>query len=149
MRTHAHVFVLVLPACVSAELILKSPVIGQCNSAKLKGCDEMADGVIAYVDGKKDEGRKLLIRAAGKNAPKEVHAFAASLRSASKMPGLESYADTLSDGDRQRTAIARHTHARADERPRVRLRGCRTQGLASSGRRWNLSRRPNSCHSYS
>jgi len=83
--------------CGSAELVLKAPVVDRCSSAKLKGCEEMADGVIAYVDGKKDDGRKQIVRGAAKNAPKEVAAFATSLRTAAKMPGIDSYADTLKE----------------------------------------------------
>jgi hypothetical protein len=57
----------------------------------LKGCPELVDGVLDYVEGNKTEGRGKLKKAAAENAPDKVQEFAARLQPLLKLPGVESY----------------------------------------------------------
>lgn len=84
-----------ISGCGGASIILKPPIVDRCSSAGLKGCEQITDGVIQWVEGHKDEGRDLIERGAAKNAPKEVRTFSTGLRLVANMPGMESYAQDL------------------------------------------------------
>ncbi len=80
-----------LAGCSGASLLLKGPVMAACEKASLQGCSDMADGVIAYVDGNKVEGKKKLISAAGDNSPDDIRKFAKQLRMLEDIPGAQKY----------------------------------------------------------
>ncbi|MEO8801430.1 MAG: hypothetical protein ABI551_26305 [Polyangiaceae bacterium] len=87
---------IVLVGCGGTAL-LHGPVVDRCESAGLKGCDEIADGVIAVADGKKEEGLAKIERGAGNNAPQDVREFADKLNAVSELPGLGSFKPTLKE----------------------------------------------------
>ncbi|MFT3767581.1 MAG: hypothetical protein QM820_19170 [Minicystis sp.] len=90
MRLVRSLFVLlpIVVGCGSAQLVLKSPVESKCNSAGLKGCPELTEGVLLYVEGKKDEGKEKITAGAAQNAPAKVKQFAQGLRELKKVPGV-------------------------------------------------------------
>jgi hypothetical protein len=91
-----HSLILVLPllvGCGGAHLILKPPVQEQCDKAKLKGCDEMTEGVLVYVEGDKPKGKDHIMRGAAQNAPDKVRQFAKAIKELplDKIPGAQKY----------------------------------------------------------
>jgi hypothetical protein len=95
MRPLRTLFVLlpILCGCGSAQLVLKSPVEDQCGKAGLKGCPELTDGVLFYVDGDKVKGKDHLLKGAAQNAPAKVRQFAKALKQLplDKIPGGNKY----------------------------------------------------------
>lgn len=86
--------ILMLPllwACGGASVVLKSPVESKCTSAGLKGCPEMTDGVLLFVEGKKEEGKVKLMEAAGANTPAKVKKFVKLIKQLNAVPGTGPY----------------------------------------------------------
>ncbi len=77
--------------CSGASLLLKSPVQKACEEAGLQGCPDVADGVLLYIDGNKEEGKKKLVSGAADNSPEDVQKFAAALRQLENIPGVSAY----------------------------------------------------------
>ncbi len=70
------------------SLVLKPPLSDACSSTGLKGCPELTDGIILYVEGKEKKAQRKLIKAAGKNSPAELQAFLELLKGLGDLPGL-------------------------------------------------------------
>jgi hypothetical protein len=75
--------------CGSA--MLKPPISEGCKSSGLKGCDDITDGVIAFVDGDQQKGTVAIAKGAAANAPGELQAFITVLRNLEKIPGTSSF----------------------------------------------------------
>lgn len=86
MRFASFVFV-VLAGC-GGSFILKQPVVNQCETQGLDGCDEITEGVLAYVDGDTAKGREKLLAGAAKNSPEKIQQFAAGLNALREIPGV-------------------------------------------------------------
>lgn len=84
-----------LCACGGASVIFKSPVDSKCNSTGLKGCPELTEGVLLYVDGNEEEGKVKLEHGAAANAPAKLKKFAKQIKALKKIPGAEKYTKTL------------------------------------------------------
>lgn len=80
-----------LAGCSGAELVLKIPVSAGCKEIPLKECDELTDGLILYVEGKKEEGKPHVAKAVSANSPTELRRFAAFLQSIRGVAGAEEY----------------------------------------------------------
>lgn len=91
----AHSFIFVLPVLVACgggvSMVLKSPVESKCGSAGLKGCPELTEGVLLYVEGKEPEGKDKLIKGAAENAPGKVKEFAKQLKLLKDVPGVSAH----------------------------------------------------------
>lgn len=87
---------LALSGC-GGTMLLKSPVAEQCRSAGLKSCEDLSEGVAAYVGGDKDAGKRRISSAAGGNDPAQITAFAAKLRTVAALPGLSGFAPELAE----------------------------------------------------
>jgi hypothetical protein len=86
-------FALQLEGCGGAmQIVLKPPVTEKCESTGLKGCEELTDGVLLYVEGKKDEARVKIRAGVGANTPGDVKTFARGLKLVISLPGISSYA---------------------------------------------------------
>jgi hypothetical protein len=59
---------LVLVGCGAATALIKAPVEQQCAGYGLKGCPDLVDGVLLYVDGDKI-GAKVDARPSSTSAP--------------------------------------------------------------------------------
>lgn len=66
--------------CGAATLVVKEPVSNQCSSAGLKGCPELTDAVLKYVDGDKTGSEEKLRAVAKLNSPEQVKRFAEAIR---------------------------------------------------------------------
>lgn len=68
-------------ACgAAAQLALKQPIVDQCASQGLKGCDELTDGVLAFTEGDKAKAEAKLRAAAAANEPEQLKTFATALK---------------------------------------------------------------------
>jgi len=77
--------------CGSAGLFLKSPVEDQCKSTGLHGCPELTEGTLAFVDGDRTKGAKMLAKGAALNSPKELKQFAEAISALGSLPGVSQY----------------------------------------------------------
>jgi hypothetical protein len=89
------VLTLLVGCNASVQLMLKQPIHQQCTSAGLHGCEELTDGVLLYVEGEHDEGRKKIHLGAAKNEPEQIHAFAEKIRDLKSIPGADEYVGPL------------------------------------------------------
>jgi hypothetical protein len=81
----------------SAQLVLRGPLSDRCVETGLKGCSEMVDGVVAYVDGDKTDAEEKLKRTSARNAPDKLQEFAATLQPLADLPGAQSYAGLIKE----------------------------------------------------
>lgn len=73
-------------------MVVKPPVVSRCESVGLKGCDDLADGVILYLEGRKSEAREKLRSGIMANTPEEVRKFAVTLKTVITLPVVDQYA---------------------------------------------------------
>ena len=86
---------LLTTACGGVSVIFKSPVEEKCGKVPLKGCGEMTEGVILFIEGKDEEGKVKIEKAAASNAPAKLKKFAKMIKQLKKIPGAEKYTATL------------------------------------------------------
>lgn len=91
MRTFLFLIPILVGCGSSVQVVLKSPVESKCKSSGLKGCPELTEGVLVYVDGDEAKGKDMLIKGAAANAPADVKKFAKQVKKLKKIPGAESY----------------------------------------------------------
>jgi len=81
-----------LSGCGGAlSLVLKPPIVERCQDAGLRGCSDLADGVIEYAAGDRDEAKAKLKTGAAANAPDKLREFAAKLRMLKSIPGASEH----------------------------------------------------------
>jgi hypothetical protein len=73
-------------ACGVTGMVLKQPVAQRCEAAGLKGCPEVVDGVVAYVEGNETAATEKLRAGAAQNSPEDVKKFAQPLLGVSGVP---------------------------------------------------------------
>jgi len=66
-------------AALGGSALIKAPVEQQCSRYGLKGCPELVDGVLLYVDGDERAATLRLKRAASKNVPEKLQRFAKAI----------------------------------------------------------------------
>ncbi len=66
--------------CAAGSMMIKPPVEQKCSGYGLKGCGELVDGVVLYVDGDKPGALHKLKEAAAKNSPAQIRPFAKALK---------------------------------------------------------------------
>ncbi len=81
--------------CSTVQVVLKAPIQDRCSEAGLRGCSEMTDGVLAYIDGDKATAEEKIKHGAAKNAPDQVREFAGKLRALKGLPGVDDYLKPL------------------------------------------------------
>ncbi len=87
---------LVFAGCTgTAQLVLKPPIREKCEDVGLRGCDELSDGVVLFVDGDKDAAIKEIKRGAAKNAPEKLREFASAVKLLKAIPGAQQYTGPL------------------------------------------------------
>ncbi len=64
------------------------PISQGCNQSGLKGCPELTDGIVLYIEGDKSGSKKKIFKAAVKNGPKELQAFVDTLKALNQIPGV-------------------------------------------------------------
>lgn len=101
--------VMTLAACSSASMILKTPIANECATTGLRGCPELAEGMLLYVEGNKAAAIQKLAQGAAQNAPDKVEAFTQALLALKDVPGAEPYVAMLEEA-----AVVLREHAGAD-----------------------------------
>lgn len=110
MRRGVMVVALLSTGCGSASLLLKTPAESQCVEAGLKGCPQMAEGLVAYVEGDQARGQRLLSEGAAENAPDDLRKFADIVVLLGNIPGAKQYAGPV-------FAVAEVLRSKAAEAP--------------------------------
>jgi hypothetical protein len=75
--------------------VLKAPIQSQCASVGLRGCEDLTDGVLLYVEGDKDGAAAAIKTAVTKNNPAALQAFAGKLRMLRSIPGADQYIEPI------------------------------------------------------
>lgn len=88
-------FLGVLGGCASSRLILERPLTDHCKGLSLRGCAEITDGVLAYVDGDQATGDAKLEIAVEANGEGRMREFAEKLRQLEDLPGSDSFMEPL------------------------------------------------------
>jgi hypothetical protein len=78
--------------CGAASMVIKPPVQQRCEAAGLKGCPEVVDGVMLYVEGDEAGATEKLRAGAAQNSPEDVRKFAQALVEVSGLPGASQFA---------------------------------------------------------
>ena len=73
--------------CASGRVVLEKPIADQCQTSGLKGCPELTEGVLLYIEGDQQNAVHKLHLAVNANEPEEVLAFADALKTISQTPG--------------------------------------------------------------
>lgn len=84
-------------ACSGASVVLKTPIANECAATGLRGCPEIADGMLLYVEGDKAQALRRLAAGAAQNSPVEVRRFAEAVAALEAVPGAAPYAATLKE----------------------------------------------------
>jgi hypothetical protein len=78
-------------------MIVKPPLQSQCQRLPIKGCGELVDGVLLYVQGDKDGALEKIKQAQAANGPEQLKPFAKALRDAASLPGAEGVAAPMNE----------------------------------------------------
>jgi hypothetical protein len=82
--------------CGGAQTVLKEPLTGRCDQAKLKSCPDLVGGVILYADGRRAKGQDQLKAGMTGNDPAALKQYAESVKSLIDTVPI-SYAQPLGD----------------------------------------------------
>jgi hypothetical protein len=82
---------------MGARYVLEKPIADKCSGTGLRGCSELTDGILLYVEGDRSGASRRIVSAAAANEPDDVRAFAERLRTISRLPGTESFSAPLKD----------------------------------------------------
>ena len=82
-------------ACGGTSMVLKSPVEDKCTESGLRGCPELTDGVLLYVDGDKEKAKTKIRAGVAANTPARVREFATTLKTLVSLPGVSSYSGPI------------------------------------------------------
>lgn len=119
--------------CGSARLMLKPPLEAQCAGAGLKGCPELADAAIAYVEGDTDAGTAAAVKAGAANSPAELRAFAQTVDQLGSVPGVGDYVQPLKELlDKVVAASESAANAKSGDAPELAERGGTSAATAAS-----------------
>jgi hypothetical protein len=88
---------LALASCGSTSLILKPPLVAGCQRAALRSCPELADGVIAYVEGDKEKAEEKIREGIAGAAPEKVKVFIKALEALDQLPGSDKFMGPVHD----------------------------------------------------
>jgi hypothetical protein len=75
--------------------VVKPPLQSQCQRLPIKGCGELVDGVLLYVQGDKPGAMQKLTVVKQENTPADLERFGKALRATAEMPGASGVAGPL------------------------------------------------------
>jgi len=78
--------------CAGTRSVLQAPIADECRSTGLRGCRDLTEGVLLYLEGDQRGARHKLHIAVNANEPEDVLAFADALKSISQIPGAGQFA---------------------------------------------------------
>lgn len=101
--------------CSGASLVLKAPIDSQCQARGLRGCPEIVDGMLLYVDGDKAGAVQKLAVGAAQNSPSDLGQLAKALDELKSVPGAEEYLASISEALNLMVEKARATPGAAEK----------------------------------
>jgi hypothetical protein len=131
MRTRIALTGCAFVACSASQLVLKAPLEDQCSDAGLRGCPELTDGILLYVQGEREEATSKLKSGAAKNAPDELREFAKKIRLLKSIPGVDKYAEPLLE---VADLLASEPGGKSSKTAEARSEGTSTDGSKEPGR---------------
>lgn len=84
-------------AGAAMSMVVKPPLQSQCQRLPIRGCGEIVDGVLLYVQGDKPGALEKIQAAKDQNVPAQLKPFAKALRDTASLPGAEDYATPLNE----------------------------------------------------
>ena len=92
------VFLPLLPllGCSAAQTLVRDPLADKCKETGLKGCEDLADGFLLYVEGQKPLGYDKVKQGVSVNLgkPEQIKLFVGAARLLQKAPGVGPYLKT-------------------------------------------------------
>src|SRR5260221_3143290 len=85
---------------LGARLMLAEPINQKCAQSGVKNCDDITEGLLLYVESKKEEGTQHLRVAAASNSPDALRSFARAINALGDIPGTGQYMGPLLDAAR-------------------------------------------------
>ena len=76
-------------------MVVKPPLQSQCQQLPIKGCGELVDGVLLYIQGDKPGATHKLTQVKPQNTPADLERFGKALRETAQMPGASGVAGAL------------------------------------------------------
>jgi hypothetical protein len=76
-------------------MVVKPPLQTQCRRLPIKGCGELVDGVLLYVQGDKPGATRKLLQVKQQNTPADLERFGKALRETAEVPGASAVAGSL------------------------------------------------------
>jgi hypothetical protein len=73
--------------CAGSRLVIEKPIADHCETTGLKGCPQLTEGVLLFVEGDQQRAIHQLRLAINANEPDELLAFANGLKAISALPG--------------------------------------------------------------
>lgn len=122
MRSVAFLAALTACSALPASALIRAPADSKCQSYGLKGCPELVDGALAYVEGNKPLAVQKLEAARALNTPAQLKQFASALRtigeaSDSGQPLVEVAALLSGEGQSAKIAVSDAAHLTAAAEP--------------------------------
>jgi hypothetical protein len=87
--------ILAIASCASSRVIIERPIADQCETTGLKGCPQLTEGVLLFLEGDQQRARHQLHLAVNANEPEEVLAFADALKTISQLPGAGQFTASI------------------------------------------------------
>ncbi len=78
-----------------ASMVVKPPLVSQCQRLPIQGCGDLVDGVLLQVDGDDKNARLKIDQVVHQNGPGRLRPFARVLRETASAPGMNDYAHHL------------------------------------------------------
>lgn len=97
MRAILTVFLAVaLTGCSATQTLVRDPLADKCKETGLKGCEDLADGFLLYVEGQKPLGYDKVKQGVSVNMgkPEQIKLFVGAARLLQKAPGVGPYLKT-------------------------------------------------------
>ena len=91
------VAVATMTGCSAAKVVLKAPIDDRCSATGLRGCPDITDGMLLYVEGDKAGAVRKLLVGAAQNSPADLQKLAKALDDLKTLPGAESYVAALDE----------------------------------------------------
>jgi hypothetical protein len=80
-------------ACSGAQMVLRDPIENRCKDAGLRGCEDLADGILLYVEGQKPLGYDKVKQGVAVNMdePAKIKTLVVGLKLLQQAPGVGPY----------------------------------------------------------
>ena len=84
-------------AGAAASMVVKPPLQSECQRMPIRGCGELVDAVLLYVEGDKAAAAGKIREAKNENTPAQLKPFAQALRDTASLPGTGDLAAPMNE----------------------------------------------------